>query len=144
MMADTLLLATFCKARDVKTTIDLVATEFEVVGGKIFVLQDESDRYKKILTYNIVKEEEVVFSDIIKNTISLHRKKETNTLYTLNALNEVVKEQNNGHEDPKFSVNWEPHRNTLLVTYKDDETGEQFLRRIETRLISIVNLDEEN
>jgi len=144
MMADTLLLATFCKARDVKTTIDLVATEFEVVGGKIFVLQDEADRYKKILTYNIVKEEEVVFSDIIKNTISLHRKKETNTLYTLNALNEVVKEQNNGHEDPKFSVNWEPHRNTLLVTYKDDETGEQFLRRIETRLISIVNLDEEN
>ena len=144
MMADTLLLATFCKARDVKTTIDLVATEFEVVGGKIFVLQDEADRYKKILTYNIVKEEEVVFSDIIKNTISLHRKKETNTLYTLNALNEVVKEQNNGHEDPKFSVNWEPHRNTLLVTYKDDETGEQFLRRIETRLVSIVNLDEEN
>ena len=144
MMADTLLLATFCKARDVKTTIDLVATEFEVVGGKIFVLQDESDRYKKILTYNIVKEEEVVFSDIIKNTISLHRKKETNTLYTLNALNEVVKEQNNGHEDPKFSVNWEPHRNTLLVTYKDDDSGEQFLRRIETRLISIVNLDEDN
>jgi hypothetical protein len=144
MMADTLLLATFCKARDVKTTIDLIATEFEVVGGKIFVLQDESDRYKKILTYNIVKEEEVVFSDIIKNTISLHRKKETNTLYTLNALNEVVKEQNNGNVDPKFSVNWEPHRNTLLVTYKDDETGEQFLRRIETRLISIVNLDEEN
>ena len=85
MMADTLLLATFCKARDVKTTIDLVATEFEVVGGKIFVLQDESDRYKKILTYNIVKEEEVVFSDIIKNTISLHRKKEQ-TLYILLTL----------------------------------------------------------
>ena len=107
------------------------------------MLQDESDRYKKILTYNIVKEE-IVFSDVIKNTISLHRKKETNTLYTLNALNEVVRDQNNGNVDPKFSVNWEPHRNTLLVTYKDDETGEQFLRRIETRLISIVNLDEEN
>ena len=63
---------------------------------------------------------------------------------TLNALNEVVREQNNGNVDSKFSVDWEPHRNTLLVTYKDDETGEQFLRRIETRLISIVNLDEEN
>ena len=81
---------------------------------------------------------------MIKNTISLHRKKETNTLYTLNALNEVVKEQNNGQIDPKFSVDWGPHKNTLLVTYKDDESGEQFLRRIETRLISIVNLDEEN
>ena len=143
MISDTLLLATFCKARNVKETIDLIADEFEVVGGKIIVLQDESDRYKKILTYNIVKED-VVFSEVIKNTISLHRKKETNTLYTLNALNEVVREQNNGVIDPKFSVDWVPHRNTLLVTYKDDETGDQHLRRIETRLISIVNLDEEN
>jgi hypothetical protein len=64
MTVDTLLLATFCKAKDVKDMIDLIATEFEVVGGKIFVLQDESDRYKKILTYNIVKDV-IVFSDVI-------------------------------------------------------------------------------
>jgi hypothetical protein len=140
-MNDTLLLATFCKSRDVKDIISLISDSFEIVGGKIFVLQDESDRHKKILTYNIIKED-IVFSDVIKNTISLHRKKETNTLYTLNALNEVVMEQNGGQLDPQFSVDWEPHRNTLLVTYKDDESGEQNLRRIETRLINIVNLDE--
>ena len=142
-MNDTLLLATFCKSRDVRDIINLIADSFEIVGGKIFVLQDESDRHKKILTYNIVKED-VVFSEVIKNTISLHRKKETNTLYTLNALNEVVMEQNEGKLDPQFSVDWEPHRNTLLVTYKDDESGDQNLRRIETRLINIVNLDEQN
>ena len=140
-MNDTLLLATFCKSRDVKDIINLINDSFEIVGGKIFVFQDESDRHKKILTYNIVKED-IVFSDVIKNTISLHRKKETNTLYTLNALNEVVMDQNGGQLDPQFSVDWEPHRNTLLVTYKDDESGEQNLRRIETRLINIVNLDE--
>ena len=142
-MNDTLLLATFCKSRDVRDIINVIGDSFEVVGAKIFVLQDESDRHKKILTYNIVKED-IVFSEVIKNTISLHRKKETNTLYTLNALNEVVMEQNDGQIDPQFSVDWEPHRNTLLVTYKDDETGDQILRRIETRLINIVNLDEEN
>ena len=140
-MNDTLLLATFCKSRDVKDIINLISDSFEIVGGKIFELQDESDRHKKILTYNIVKEE-IVFSDVIKNTISLHRKKETNTLYTLNALNEVVMDQNDGQLDPQISVDWEPHRNTLLVTYKDDESGDQNLRRIETRLINIVNLDE--
>ena len=140
-MIDTLLLATFCKSRDVKDIISLISDSFEIVGGKIFVLQDESDRHKKILTYNIVKED-IVFSDVIKNTISLHRKKETNTLYTLNALNEVVMDQNDGQLDPRFSVDWEPHRNTLLVTYKDDESGEQNLRRIETRLINIVNLEK--
>ena len=141
-MNDTLLLATFCKSRDVKDIISIINDSFDIVAGKIFVLQDESDRHKKILTYNIVKEV-VVFSDVIKNTISLHRKKETNTLYTLNALNEVVMDQNGGKLDSQFSVDWEPHRNTLLVTYKDDETGDQNLRRIETRLINIVNLDEQ-
>ena len=138
-ISDTLLLATFCKARNVKSTIDLITDSVEVVGGKIFILQDESDRYKKILTYNIVKDE-VVFSDVIKNTISLHRKKEVNSLYTLNALNEVVKIQNNGVLDSKFSVEWEDYRNTLLVTYKEED-GEQKLRRINTRLISVVNID---
>ena len=138
-ISDTLLLATFCKARNVRSTIDLITDSFEVVGGKIFVLQDESDRYKKILTYNIVKDE-IVFSDVIKNTISLHRKKEVNSLYTLNALNEVVKLLNDGVLDPKFSVEWEEFRNTLLVTYKEED-GEQKLRRVDTRLISIVNVD---
>ena len=138
-ISDTLLLATFCKARNVRVTIDLIADSFEVVSSKVFVLQDESDRYKKILTYNIVKDE-TVFSDVIKNTVSLHRKKEVNSLYTLNALNEVVKIQNNGVLDSKFSVEWEDYRNTLLVTYKEDD-GEQKLRRINTRLISVVNID---
>ena len=138
-ISDTLLLATFCKARNVRSTIDLITDSFEVVGSKVFVLQDESDRYKKIFTYNIVKDN-IVFSDVIKNTISLHRKKEVNSLYTLNALNEVVKIQNNGVLDPKFSVEWEDYRNTLLVTYKEDD-GEQKLRRINTRLISVVNVD---
>jgi len=140
-VSDTLLLATFCKARNVRTTIDLIIDSFEIIGNKIFILQDESDRYKKILTYNIVKDD-IVFSDVIKNTISLHRKKEANSLYTLNALNEVVKIQNNGVIDPNFSVEWEDFRNTLLVTYKDDTTGEQQLRRINTKLISIVNTDD--
>ena len=138
-ISDTLLLATFCKARNVRVTIDLIADSFEVVSSKVFVLQDESDRYKKILTYNIVKDE-TVFSDVIKNTVSLHRKKEVNSLYTLNALNEVVKIQNNGLLDSKFSVEWEDYRNTLLVTYKEED-GEQKLRRINTRLISVVNID---
>lgn len=137
-ISDTLLLATFCKARNVRSTIDLIVDNFEVISNKIFVLQDESDRYKKILTYNIVKDESI-FSDIIKNTISLHRKKEVNSLYTLNALNEVVKTQNNGVIDLKFSVDWEEFRNTLLVTYKEED-GEQKLRRIDTRLVSIVNV----
>ena len=136
---DALLLATFCKARNVRTTIDLIMDNFELVGNKIFVLQDESDKFKKILTYNIVKGD-TLFSNIVKNTISLHRKKDINSLYTLNALNEVIRSQNNGELDEKFSVDWEQYRNTVLVTYKEDD-GTNVLRKINTRLISVVNVD---
>ena len=136
---DTLLLATFCKARNVRTTIDLIMDNFELVGNKIFVLQDESDKFKKILTYNIVKGD-TLFSNIAKNTISLHRKKDINSLYTLNALNEVIRSQNNGELDEKFSVDWEDYKNTVLVTYKEDD-GTNVLRKINTRLISVVNVD---
>ena len=136
---DTLLLATFCKARNVRTTIDLIMDNFELVGNKIFVLQDESDKFKKILTYNIVKGD-TLFSNIVKNTISLHRKKDINSLYTINALNEVIRSQNNGELDEKFSVDWEDYKNTVLVTYKEDD-GTNVLRKINTRLISVVNVD---
>ena len=136
---DTLLLATFCKARNVRTTIDLIMDNFELVGNKIFVLQDESDKFKKILTYTIVKGD-TLFSNIVKNTISLHRKKDINSLYTLNALNEVIRSQNNGELDEKFSVDWEDYKNTVLVTYKEDD-GTNVLRKINTRLISVVNVD---
>ena len=136
---DTLLLATFCKARNVRTTIDLIMDNFELVGNKIFVLQDEADKFKKLLTYNIVKGD-TLFSNIVKNTISLHRKKDINSLYTLNALNEVIRSQNNGELDEKFSVDWEDYKNTVLVTYKEDD-GTNVLRKINTRLISVVNVD---
>ena len=136
---DTLLLATFCKARNVRTTIDLIMDNFELVGNKIFVLQDESDKFKKILTYNIVKGDKL-FSNIVKNTISLHLKKDINSLYTLNALIEVIRSQNNGELDEKFSVDWEDYKNTVLVTYKEDD-GTNVLRKINTRLISVVNVD---
>ena len=134
-----LLLATFVKSGNVRHVVDLIKSNFEVVGGKIFVLQDESDKNKKILTYNIINDE-LVFSEIISNTISLHRKQETNTLYTLNALNEVVKLENDGYEGAEYPVNWENWKNCLVVTQKNEETGDFELKRIDTRLNNIINI----
>jgi hypothetical protein len=39
------------------------------------------------------------------NTILVHRKKETNTLYTINALNELIKKLNGGVVDIAYKVN---------------------------------------
>ena len=68
------------------------------------------------------------------NTISLHRKKATNTLYTINALNCLVKSLNDGRIDSKFQVPWEQYRNTILVT------AHMELKVIPTKLLKILRL----
>ena len=49
------------------------------------------------------------------NTIMIHRKKETNTLYTVNALNAIIKKTNNGVLDKKFIINWPLYENSLML-----------------------------
>ena len=67
------------------------------------------------------------------NTIAVHRKKEFNTLYTINGLNELIKKLNNGVLDRYFLINWADYRNTLLLT-KGPE-----LKKIHTKLHSIID-----
>ena len=45
----------------------------------------------------------------------VHRKKDTNTLYTINALNELIITLNNGILDKKYSIEWERYRDTLML-----------------------------
>jgi len=87
-----------------------------------------------ICTYNVDLAAGADFNDV-KGTISLHRKKHSNTLYTINALNEVITDLNNGVVDSKFIVPWENFKNTLLVTNSDG------LNRINTRIYKIVKID---
>lgn len=138
-MPNNLLLATFVKSGNVRYVVELIKNNFKLAGNKIFVLQDQSDRNKKILTYNVINNN-VVFSDIINNTISLHRKQETNTLYTLNALNEIVKFENDGVVSADYAVNWQNWRDCLVVTHRNDDTGETELKRIDTKINNIIKL----
>ena len=88
-----------------------------VLKNPIFkLLVDEIDSIIQKISqkYNIEYEED--FMQGIQDTISLHRKKHTNTLYTINALNDLIRELNGGKLDKSFSVDWENYRNSLLLT----------------------------
>tara|TARA_R100000951_G_scaffold78409_1_gene66158 strand:- start:126 stop:392 length:267 start_codon:yes stop_codon:yes gene_type:complete len=80
-------------------------------------------------TYNIDSTNKV---EIIPDTISLHRKKQTNTLYTINALNECIKICNNGVLDTRFQLEWDNYRNSILVT------NDEGLRRIDTSVKEVI------
>ena len=100
----------------------------------MYVLQNENNVNELICTYNVSTQGSVDFN-AVKATISLHRKKHSNTLYTINALNEVISNLNNGVVDSKFIVPWDEFSNTLLVTNNDG------LNRINTRIFKIVKID---
>lgn len=84
-----------------------------MADNKIFVFANEKNLREIYLTFNIVKN---IDSKIkYPNTISVHRKKQTNTLYTLNAMNRLIEDENNGVFDKTFQLNWELYQNSIIL-----------------------------
>lgn len=52
----------------------------------------------------------------IQNTISINKNKDTNTFYSINALNSLIRILNNGVLDKTFRINWPQYQNTLLLS----------------------------
>jgi hypothetical protein len=129
----TQLLCTFTNQKNLEQTTHDITKNFNVIFEKIYVLQNENKTHELICTYNVDQDEEINYNDV-KNTISLHRKKITNTLYTINALNELIMEINNGILDTSYQIPWDVYKNTILITNKDG------LSRIPTRILKIINL----
>ena len=130
----TQLLATFTTKELLDETVDSIKDAYTIVFSKIYVLQNEDNTDELMCTYNVDTQEAVDYNKV-KGTISLHRKKHSNTLYTINALNEVVANLNNGVIDSKFVVPWENFKNTLMVTNSEG------LNKISTRIYKIIKID---
>jgi hypothetical protein len=123
------LFATFSSKDKLEETLQTIKETYSILYGKIFVLESK-DSDELLLTYNI----DPINSStrILPNTILLHRKKETNTLYTINALNILIKELNGGVVDSSYKVEWQDFKNTVLLTQGTD------LRKLETKIHKII------
>ena len=129
----TQLLCTFTTQFNLDQSIIDITKHFKIVFDKIYVLQNEDKPKELMCTYNVDQEDDIDFNKV-KNTISLHRKKITNTLYTINALNELIKTINNGVLDTSYQVEWDMYKNMILISNKDG------LSRIPTRILKIIDL----
>jgi len=125
------LFCTFATEETLDSILEQIQERYKIIYNKIFVLYSKSqDEY--ICTYN------VDFGNIgtfLENTILVHRKKESNTLYTINALNTLIKELNEGVLDTSYRINCSDYRNCILLT-KGPE-----LKRVNTKLYKIVELE---
>ena len=127
----TQLLCTFTTKQKLNEVGDIVVTCNDVLYEKIYVFQNTNELNQLICTYNV--EHQPDYQENIIDTISLHRKKQSNTLYTINALNEVIREKNDGVLDKSYMVDWLEFENTLLLT---NEIG---LQKIPTKIFQIID-----
>ena len=123
------LFCTFTTKEDLDSTVDTIKDQYDILFIKIFVLFVESTN-EYVCTYNV--DSFNMSNTILDNTILLHRKKDSNTLYTINALNDLIKELNGGILDMKYKVNWSEYRNCILLT-----TGGE-LKRLDTKVHDIL------
>jgi len=106
------LFCTFSTEDTLDDVLTSIKQKYRIVYNKIFVLYSKSqDEY--ICTYNV---DFGNVSTFLENTILVHRKKETNTLYTINALNTLIKELNGGVLDTSYRINWSDFKNCILLT----------------------------
>jgi hypothetical protein len=124
------LFCTFTALEDLETLISDLTRAYTIMYNKMFVLYVKStDEY--VVTYNV---EQGNVEGIPMNTILVHRKKETNTLYTINALNDLIKKLNGGVVDSSYRVNWQHYKNCILLTNHNE------LKQLNTKVHKIVEL----
>ena len=127
------LFATFTTPAALEDTVATINRKYSILFGKIFVLESpQSDEL--ICTYNI--DTGNMTASPMANTILLHRKKESNTLYTINALNTLIKSLNDGYLDKNFIVNWQDYKNSILLTNGLD------LRKLDTSIHKIIDFNK--
>jgi hypothetical protein len=108
------LLCTFTNSQDYSLLLSRISEFYTIVENKIFIFANVKNLKEYYLTYNVDCSKNTVGK--FPNTISIHRKKMYNTLYTLNAMNKLIADENNGIFDKTFQLNWELYRNSLILT----------------------------
>ena len=128
------LLCTFSNQTELDIDIENILKTYTIIYNNIFLLQNADIPNDVYVTYNI---DTGINPNIeLDNTILIHRKKETNTIYTINALNHLIREANGGYLDTSYIVDWEKYKNMIILTNTNG------VKVIKTRLLDIIRLSE--
>jgi hypothetical protein len=129
----TQLLCTFTDKEVLQDILQQIRENYKIVYNYFYILQNKTNLDELYITYNI----DVEFrpNKQLPNTILVHRKKQSNTLYTINALNQLIKEENGGILDTSFSLDWDKFRNCIILT------GLQGIRKVPTRIFEKIEFN---
>ena len=130
---NTQLLCLFTTKEELDKSINFVLTNYTLTNPNVFVLENKLKPEEEFITFNVEKGSIAISSDW--KTILVHRKKQSNTIYTINALNEVVKSKTGGMLDNSYMIDWEEFRNCILTT---SNTG---YKKIPTKVLKSFNTE---
>ena len=130
----TQLLCTFTSKDTLQKTLQDIRETYVIVYNYIYILQNKANLDELYVTYNINTEFKP--PQPLEDTILIHRKKESNTLYTINALNQLVREENGGVLDKTFIIDWQKFRNSIILTNTDGT------KRIQTRIFEVIEFNQ--
>jgi hypothetical protein len=111
---NTQLLCLFTTKDELDKSVDFILKNYILTNPNVFILESKTKPEEVFITFNVEKGSSAIPSDW--KTILVHRKKQSNTIYTINALNEVVKEKTGGQVDTSYIIDWEEFKNCILTT----------------------------
>jgi hypothetical protein len=111
---NTQLLCLFTTKEELDKSISFVLTNYTLTNPNVFILESKMKPEEAFITFNVGKGSSAIPSEW--KTILVHRKKQSNTIYTINALNEVVKSKTGGMLDNSYMIEWEEFRNCIITT----------------------------
>jgi hypothetical protein len=125
-MKNKILLGSFCAPENIDIMTNIIHKNYKPLGDKIYMFSiDKEDDV--LLTYSIQNSEWTKFS----KTIRLNRNSETNTLYSINAINEILKELDYSKGG---KINFLDYKNSLVIISR----GNLMIKKIS--LIEIITL----
>ena len=111
---NTQLLCLFTYKNELDTSLEFIMKNYILINPNIFILVNKLNDSEFYITYNV----ERGYTPIDSNwkTILVHRKKQSNTIYTINALNTIIKHKTGGQLDTTYQLDWDDYRNSILIT----------------------------
>jgi hypothetical protein len=130
---NTQLLCLFTTKEELDKSLEFVLNQYILTNPNVFVLESKANVGELYITFNVEKGSSAINS--AWKTILVHRKKQSNTIYTINALNEVVKSKTGGMLDNTYQLEWDDYKNCIITT---SPTG---YKKIPTKVFKSINID---
>ena len=118
MNKDCKFVCTFSSDEFLEKDLDYIKRHVVVKFNKIVILQNIESK-KLYFIYQIpIEQTKDLYK--IKDTIMVHRKKQTNTIFTINSLNQLIKQNNDGILDKDYMISWVNYKNMIILLDKNN------------------------